>query len=200
MTQNLDDSYHSHDSNNHADAPKNASGKEVQETVVARLLQEDNKPRQGPTNREVGGAAVMGGLVGWVMGGPFVALVGAGGTAAVATTETKVGKLARKGGEKMACAGDQLVLLERKHRLIERGTNQIRSFDQKHQIVEKTSNRLRDINERHRLVEQATYRLRNLNQKHNIIEKTSNGVVKGCNWLAKHLENPSASGKSQIVA
>lgn len=199
MTQNLDDSYHSHGST-HSDAPKNVPDKELQETVADRPLEDDSKPRQGPTNREVGGAAVMGGLVGWVMGGPFVALVGAGGTAAVATTETKVGKLARQGGEKLACAGDQLVLLERKHRLIERGTNQIRSFDQKHQIVEKTSNRLRDINERHRLVEQATYRLRNLNQKHNIIEKTSSGVAKGCNWLAKHLENPSVSGKSQIVA
>lgn len=74
------------------------------------------------TKRQVTGAAVAGGLVGLVFGGPVLGLLAAGGSAAVATAEGKAGDVARTSGDAMADAGDRL-----------------RRFDEKHRVVDKTS-------------------------------------------------------------
>lgn len=76
------------------------------------------------TRRQVGGAAVAGGIAGLLVAGPFVGLVAAGGAAAIATSRRgKAGQVARSTGDVVSDAGCRL-----------------QKFDQKHRVVEKTSN------------------------------------------------------------
>jgi len=94
------------------------------------------QPRDRKRSTLVAGAAVAGGVVGLVIASPLVAVVAAGGAAALATSKGKAGDVARATGNVTVNAGERL-----------------KKFDMKHRIV----------------------------------EKTSNGVVKGCNWVSKKL-------------
>jgi hypothetical protein len=91
-------------------------------------LHEDDGERGAPnkdpgTQRQIGGAAVAGGLAGLLLMGPVVGLAAAGGAAMCASqARGKAGNVARASGEVMATAGDRL-----------------KRLDQKHQVVEKTS-------------------------------------------------------------
>jgi hypothetical protein len=82
----------------------------------------DDEDTDPGTPRQVGGAATAGCLAGLVLAGPVIALLAAGGAAAVATSRGKPGDFARHSGEVMADAGDRL-----------------KRFDEKHQVVEKSS-------------------------------------------------------------
>lgn len=73
------------------------------------------------TSRQVRAAAIAGCLAGLLLGGPILGLVAAGGAAAVATSRSQAGEVARSTGDAMADAGDRL-----------------KRFDEKHQIVDKT--------------------------------------------------------------
>jgi hypothetical protein len=75
------------------------------------------------THRQLGGAAVAGGILGLVIAGPVIGVVVGIGAAVASTTKGKTGQVARAGGETMAAAGDRL-----------------KKWDQKHHIIEKTSN------------------------------------------------------------
>lgn len=74
------------------------------------------------TRRQVGGAAVAGGIAGLVLLGPVIGLVAAGGAAAVATSRGKAGQVARASGDVVSDAGSRL-----------------KQFDEKHHVVAKTS-------------------------------------------------------------
>lgn len=79
------------------------------------------------SKRQVGGAAVAGGIAGLVLGGPMLGLIGAGGAAAIATSQSnkKPAQFVRKTGDAMADAGDRLQQFDRKHRVVEKTSNSI---------------------------------------------------------------------------
>lgn len=110
---------------------------EDQETVTATT---------SSNSREVGGAAVAGGLAGLLVAGPVGGLVAAGGGAAVASkNKGKAGNVARKTGEKLASAGDRLKTFSKKHlpekasKGIASAGNHLKTFDEKHQVTKRTS-------------------------------------------------------------
>ena len=72
------------------------------------------------TRRELGGAAVAGGLVGLVVGGPILGAVAAGGCSLAATSKSQAGNVARAGGEAVASVGDRLKKIDKKHRVVEK--------------------------------------------------------------------------------
>lgn len=92
-----------------------------EEPLTASAPTEDEELKD-PTGRQVGGAAVVGGIAGLLVGGPLLAAVAAGGAAAVATSSGKAGRVARKSGDVAADAG-----------------NRLKAFDKKHHVVEKTA-------------------------------------------------------------
>ena len=97
----------------------------------------DHSDSNPHTRRQLRGAAVAGGLTGFLLGGPILAAVAAGGAALAVTGKGNAGKVARSTGEVMASAGD---------------------------------------------------RLQKVDQKHHVVEKTSKGLSKSCNWVAKKLK------------
>jgi hypothetical protein len=90
----------------------------------AYLNQTDRDDNEEPlgTRRQVGGAAVAGGIAGLLLLGPLMGILAAGGAAAVATSRGKAGEVARASGDVVADAGSRL-----------------QQFDQKHGVTEKTS-------------------------------------------------------------
>jgi hypothetical protein len=70
------------------------------------------------TKRQVGGAAVAGGLAGLLLAGPVGCVVLAGGAAIFATTRGTAGNVARASGDMMASAGDRLKKLDQKHHVV----------------------------------------------------------------------------------
>ncbi|KAL7560190.1 hypothetical protein ACA910_016617 [Epithemia clementina (nom. ined.)] len=75
--------------------------------------------------RQVGGAAIAGGIAGLVLAGPVVGLLLAGGAAAIATTRGKAGDVTRATGEVMAQAGDRLKEIDQKHHFSEKASKGI---------------------------------------------------------------------------
>jgi uncharacterized protein YcfJ len=80
----------------------------------------NNQVENPHTGRQLGGAAVAGGLVGLVLGGPIIAAVAAGGAALAVTTKGQAGNVARASGDTMASAGDRLRKVDRKHHVVEK--------------------------------------------------------------------------------
>jgi hypothetical protein len=86
---------------------------------------ENNGERDTPagdkgTKRQVGGAAVAGGLAGLLLAGPVGCVVVAGGVAMCATTRGKAGNVARASGDMAAVAGDRLNKLDQKHHVVKK--------------------------------------------------------------------------------
>jgi hypothetical protein len=77
-------------------------------------------PQDQGTKRQVGGAAVAGGLAGLLLAGPVGCVVVAGGAAICATTRGQVGNVARASGEMMATAGDRLKKIDQKHHVVDK--------------------------------------------------------------------------------
>lgn len=125
---------HSSSPISHASAPKDEEERSLvdetsrEETLLAGAdaAASPTEPQDGAgdpgTKRQVGGAAAAGAIAGLVLGGPILACIAAGGAAAMATSRSKAGDVARQSGEAMANAGDRL-----------------RRFDNKHKVVQKTS-------------------------------------------------------------
>lgn len=80
-----------------------------------------------PTDRQLGGAAVAGGLVGLILAGPILALIAAAGGAVAATAKGKTGQVARHSGDAMASFGDRLKEMDQKHHVIEKTSQSIAS-------------------------------------------------------------------------
>lgn len=80
-----------------------------------------------PTDRQLGGAAIAGGLLGLIIAGPFFAILTAAGAAVAATSKSKTGEVARSSGDSMANFGDRLKELDQKHHFIERTSQSIAS-------------------------------------------------------------------------
>ena len=72
------------------------------------------------TKRELGGAAVAGGLVGLAIGGPIIGVLAAGGAALAVTSKSQGGKMVRAGGEAVACVGDRLKKIDKRHHVVEK--------------------------------------------------------------------------------
>jgi hypothetical protein len=77
-------------------------------------------PEEKGTKRQVGGAAVAGGLAGLLLAGPVGCVVVAGGAAMCATTRGQVGNVARASGDTAATAGDRLKRLDQKHHVVKK--------------------------------------------------------------------------------
>lgn len=80
-----------------------------------------------PTDRQLGGAAVAGGLAGLILAGPFFALLTAAGAAVAATAKGRTGEVARNSGDFMASLGDILKEVDQKHHVIEKTSQSIAS-------------------------------------------------------------------------
>jgi hypothetical protein len=85
----------------------------------------DIPPGDNGTKRQVGGAAVAGGLAGLLLAGPVGCLVLAGGAAVCATTRGTAGNVARASGDMMATAGDRLKRLDQKHHVVNKASRGI---------------------------------------------------------------------------
>ena len=72
------------------------------------------------TLRQVSGAAVVGGIVGCCLMGPFLGLIAAGGAAALATSKGAAGTVARSTGDVAADAGVRLKKIDEKHHIVEK--------------------------------------------------------------------------------
>jgi hypothetical protein len=77
-------------------------------------------PQDRGTKRQVGGAAVAGGLAGLFLAGPVGCVVVAGGAALCATTRGQVGNVARASGDTMATVGDRLKKVDQKHHVVDK--------------------------------------------------------------------------------
>jgi hypothetical protein len=81
----------------------------------------NNNNNENPhTRRQLRGAAVAGGLTGFLLGGPILGAVVAGGAALAVTSKGKAGEGARSAGEVMASAGDRLKRVDQKHHVVEK--------------------------------------------------------------------------------
>jgi hypothetical protein len=81
----------------------------------------NNNNNENPhTRRQLRGAAVAGGLTGFLLGGPIIGAVAAGGGVLAVTSKGKVGEVARSTGEVMASAGDRLKRIDQKHHVVEK--------------------------------------------------------------------------------
>lgn len=77
------------------------------------------------TLRQVSGAAVVGGIVGCCLLGPFVGIIAAGGAAALATSKGTAGTVARSTGDVAADAGVRLNEFNKKHHIVEKTSHGI---------------------------------------------------------------------------
>lgn len=76
-----------------------------------------NNANPADRRRQIGGAAAVGGIAGFIFMGPVVALVVAGGVAvAAATGKGAVGDVARATGDVACHAGDRVQQFNRKHK------------------------------------------------------------------------------------
>eukprot|EP00542_Grammatophora_oceanica_P012096 CAMPEP_0194031512 /NCGR_PEP_ID=MMETSP0009_2-20130614/4672_1 /TAXON_ID=210454 /ORGANISM="Grammatophora oceanica, Strain CCMP 410" /LENGTH=159 /DNA_ID=CAMNT_0038671693 /DNA_START=119 /DNA_END=594 /DNA_ORIENTATION=+ len=87
--------------------------------VEAEAAAKEDKAKPG----QFVGAAVVGGVVGLVVGGPLIAVGLGAGAVALAATKTRAGKVTRQTGGAVASVGGK-----------------VRQVDQKHHISEKTGN------------------------------------------------------------
>jgi hypothetical protein len=93
----------------------------VDDGIVEQLNSTLNNENENPhTRRQLRGAAVAGGVTGFLLGGPILGAVAAGGAALAVTNKGKAGQVARSTGEVMASAGDRLKRVDRKHHVIEK--------------------------------------------------------------------------------
>jgi hypothetical protein len=77
------------------------------------------------TKRQLCGAAVVGGAVGFVAMGTVAGIAAAGGAAYAATRRDKVGMVMRSTGDTMADVGSSLKRFDRNHRITEMTANGI---------------------------------------------------------------------------
>jgi hypothetical protein len=85
----------------------------------------DAPPEEKGTKRQVGGAAVAGGLAGLMLAGPIGCVVIAGGAAMCATTRGTAGNVARASGDMMAATGDRLKKIDQKHHVVNKTSHGI---------------------------------------------------------------------------
>jgi len=116
--------------------------------------EEGNEGEEKQELRQVGGAAVAGGIAGLMLiGGPIAALVAAGGAAVAATTPGRVGEVTRSTvGEATATAGEGIHGFCEKHDVVGKtraglvtAGNQLKDFDKKHQVTTKAMKGMKDL-------------------------------------------------------
>mmetsp|Transcript_18801 Transcript_18801/g.27803 ORF Transcript_18801/g.27803 Transcript_18801/m.27803 type:complete len:158 (+) Transcript_18801:1-474(+) len=122
----------------------------------------EEAPREDKARRrEVGGAAVAGGLLGLTLAGPMVGVVAGAGAAALTTTKGGAGKIARASGDAVCSGGERL-----------------KQWNRKHQVTAKTNKALRS----------AGGSFKRWDEKHGLTKKTSSAIVTGCNKISKTLK------------
>lgn len=89
-------------------------------TTTASDEHDDDRDDATTTLRQVSGAAVVGGIVGCCLMGPFLGLIAAGGAAALATSKGTAGTVARSTGDVAADTGVRLKKIDEKHRIVEK--------------------------------------------------------------------------------
>ena len=77
------------------------------------------------TSRQLKGAAAAGAAAGLILGGPLLAAVAAGGAAYAVTSKGDAGNMVRNCGDAVADAGVSLKRYNRKHKVVEKTTNNI---------------------------------------------------------------------------
>ena len=84
----------------------------------------EERRQKSPTNGQMGGAAVLGGVTALAVGGgPIVALAAAGGMVATANNKGTAGDVARLAGGVVTSTGKQINNFNKKHRVVEKTTN-----------------------------------------------------------------------------
>lgn len=153
---------------------------------------EPNQPSNA-TKREIGGAAIAGGVAGLVLAGPVLAVAAGAGAAYAATSNSKAGDVARASGNAVASAGDRVKQWDQQHGIMQKTSNGLKKagakakeFDEKHGIMEKTKNGAKA----------AGTRLKEFDQKHRVVEKTSNGIINASNYVARKLQPKSPAANT----
>jgi hypothetical protein len=93
---------------------------QVSQNASNEVNNTNNNSENPHTKREIRGAAVAGGLVGLLLGGPIVGVVAAGGVALAATTKGQAGKVSRASGEAVSSVGDRMRKINKKHHVVEK--------------------------------------------------------------------------------
>jgi hypothetical protein len=106
--------------------PEIVYGVEEQQVSPNVSNEVNNTNNKNPhTKRELWGAAVAGGLVGLLLGGPIVGAVAAGGVALAATTKGQAGKVSCASGEAVSTVGDRMQKINKKHHAVEKTSKAI---------------------------------------------------------------------------
>jgi hypothetical protein len=101
--------------------PEIVFGVEEQQVSPNASDEVNNTNNENPhTKRELRGAAVAGGLVGLLLGGPIVGAVAAGGAALAATTKGQAGQVSRASGAAVSTVGDRMRKINKKHHVVEK--------------------------------------------------------------------------------
>jgi hypothetical protein len=90
------------------------------------LLEEGGQEQEATnphTIRQLTGAAVAGGLTGLLLGGPVIGVVAGGASALAVSSRSKVGDMARKGGDAVARVGDRIQKWDETHHVVENATD-----------------------------------------------------------------------------
>jgi hypothetical protein len=142
------------------------------------------------TRSQLAGAAICGGVAGFVVGGPLVGAVAAGASALAVTSRSPPGKVARAGGEAVARVGtrvgDNLQALDEKHSISPRfqqatqaARAKLQAMDEKHHWSQNSKQAMSRIGGR----------LQQMEEKHHILDRASDG------WCAKRFEpRPQRAG------
>jgi hypothetical protein len=148
--------------------------------------------------RQVGGAAVVGGLVGTVLAGPITGLVTAGGAAALASSKhkNKATNVARSVGDSAADVGDKVLMWGNKHRVSEKIST--RAVDT-HTWV---STRCKENKAAQRVTTVAVFvgdNLKKWDEKNGATEKVTKSITTATEWVSTKI-NASKNGKTDSSA
>lgn len=88
--------------------------------ILSHPEEDDDKSAENPhTRRQLTGAAVAGGILGFAFGGPITAVVAAGASVMAVSSRSKTGEFARQTGEEVAEVGDKIKEFAQSNRAIQ---------------------------------------------------------------------------------
>ena len=154
-----------------------------------------------PTDRQVGGAAVAGGLTGLIVGGPLLGVMTGAGAAVATTSKSRAGNVARRSGDAVASWGDRLLRMSKQ-------------VDEKHHVVDKTKKATRgvmtkakQVDEKHHVVEKTKHaagtvvdKAQRFDEKHHVTRKASQSITAGANYVSRKLNPRNDQDHSSTTA
>mmetsp|Transcript_26320 Transcript_26320/g.37719 ORF Transcript_26320/g.37719 Transcript_26320/m.37719 type:complete len:194 (-) Transcript_26320:872-1453(-) len=152
---------------------------------------EEGTVASGSTNiSSATAAALAGGVIGLLVGGPVLGLVAGIGTGYAATTEGPSGDIARATGDVAVSVGKSAKQINDKHHVTDKAQESIQSAWVK----------VREVNEKHHLVARISACLRSMGEKvmeyenkSHILENILKGIVSGATALLEKLRGRDAN-------